>query len=105
MTRPSQRLWKQTVKGRSTQQLDALIGLAVPGRPIRSLVAEDRSAEGVRDRTGPEPSAHEIVNATMREPAGQEGTWRDRRTVEHLLRHTTVDLWLRGEKGLERLRA
>jgi hypothetical protein len=26
----------------------------VPGRPIRSLVAEDRSARGVRDRAGPE---------------------------------------------------
>jgi len=33
----------------------AVIDLAVPGRPIRSLVAEDRSAEGVRDRTGPDP--------------------------------------------------
>ncbi len=32
-----------------------MIGLAVPGRPIRSLVAEDWSAGGVRDRTGPEP--------------------------------------------------
>jgi hypothetical protein len=31
--------------------VEACIGLAVPGRPIRSLVAEDRSAEGVRDRT------------------------------------------------------
>jgi hypothetical protein len=31
-----------------------VIGLAVPGRPIRSLVAEDRSATGVRDQ-GPEP--------------------------------------------------
>jgi hypothetical protein len=31
------------------------IDLAVPGRPIRSLVAEDRSARGVRDQTGPEP--------------------------------------------------
>jgi hypothetical protein len=35
------------------------IGLAVPGRRIRSLVAEDRSAAGVRDRTGPEADAHE----------------------------------------------
>ena len=34
-------------------------GLAVPGRPIRSLVAEDRSAGGVRDRTGPDqPRGH-----------------------------------------------
>ena len=32
------------------------IGLAVPGRPIRSLVAVDRSADGVRDQTGPEPT-------------------------------------------------
>jgi hypothetical protein len=29
------------------------IGLAVPGQPIRSLVAEDRSAGGVRDWAGP----------------------------------------------------
>jgi hypothetical protein len=36
------------------QVVEARIGLAVPGRPIRSLVAEDRSAGGVRDRTGPE---------------------------------------------------
>jgi hypothetical protein len=28
------------------------IGRAVPGWPIRSLVAEDRSAGGVRDRAG-----------------------------------------------------
>jgi len=35
--------------------VEACIGLAVPGRPIRSLVAEDRSAAGVRDQTGPEP--------------------------------------------------
>jgi len=28
------------------------IGLAVPGQPIRSLVAEDRSAGGVRDWAG-----------------------------------------------------
>ena len=31
----------------------AVIGLAVPGPVDRSLVAEDRSAEGVRDHTGP----------------------------------------------------
>jgi hypothetical protein len=36
-------------------QVAALIGLAVPGRPIPSLVAEDRSAEGDCDRTGPNP--------------------------------------------------
>jgi hypothetical protein len=35
--------------------LNAVIGLAVPGRRIRSLVAEDRSAAGVRDQTGPAP--------------------------------------------------
>jgi hypothetical protein len=35
--------------------VEACIGLAVPGRPIRSLVAENRSAGGVRNQTGPEP--------------------------------------------------
>jgi hypothetical protein len=34
----------------------AMIGLGVPGRPIRFLVAEDRAPEGVRDRMGPEPA-------------------------------------------------
>ena len=28
-----------------------LIGLTMPGRPLRSLAAEDRSAAGIRDRT------------------------------------------------------
>jgi hypothetical protein len=36
--------------------VEACIGLGVPGRPIRYLVAEDRSAGGVRDRTGSEPA-------------------------------------------------
>jgi hypothetical protein len=33
--------------------VEACIGLAVPGPADRSLVAENRSAGGVRDRTGP----------------------------------------------------
>jgi hypothetical protein len=33
-----------------------MIGLGVPGRPIRFLVAEERAPEGVRDRMGPEPA-------------------------------------------------
>jgi Diguanylate cyclase, GGDEF domain len=37
-----------------------VIGLAVPGRPIRSLVAEGRSAGGVRDQTGPAGLTHAI---------------------------------------------
>ena|SRR5215216_191655 len=36
----------------------------------RSLVAEDRSAEGVRDRTGPNPDAHEIAHGTRRNTPG-----------------------------------
>jgi hypothetical protein len=46
----------------------AHIGLAVPGRPIRSLVAEDRSAAGVRDRTEPEPDAHAVAKSTTDSP-------------------------------------
>jgi hypothetical protein len=41
--------------GAGGRLVEACIGLAVPGRPIRPLVAEDRSAEGVRDQTGPDP--------------------------------------------------
>jgi hypothetical protein len=36
----------------------ARIDPAVPDQPIRSLIAEDRSAAGVRDRPGPEPPVH-----------------------------------------------
>ena len=46
----------------------AWIGLAVPGRPIRSLVAEDQSATGVRDRTEPEPDAHAVAKSTTDSP-------------------------------------
>jgi hypothetical protein len=44
--------------------------LPVPGRPLRSVVAEEWSTEGVRDRTGPEPDAHEIAHGTRRDTAG-----------------------------------
>jgi hypothetical protein len=33
--------------------VEVCVGLAVPGRPLRSLVAEDRSAAGFHDRTVP----------------------------------------------------
>jgi hypothetical protein len=46
----------------------AHIGLAVFGRPIRSLVAEDRSAGCVRDRTEPEPDAHAVAKSTTDSP-------------------------------------
>jgi hypothetical protein len=46
----------------------AHIGLVVFGRPIRSLVAEDRSAAGVRDRTEPEPDAHAVAKSTTDSP-------------------------------------
>jgi hypothetical protein len=45
------------------------IGLAVPGRPIRSLVAEDRSAGGVRDQTGPESRSSSAIFADCYERA------------------------------------
>jgi hypothetical protein len=44
----------------------SLIGLAVPGPPLRSW-SEDRTAEGVRDRRGPEPAGTRWVHA---DPAG-----------------------------------
>ena len=83
----------------------ARIDLAVPGRPIRSLVAEDRGAGGVRDRTGPEPGAHELANETVQDLTRQGSTGREREKEKLLLRHTTVDLRLRDENGPQRLRA
>jgi hypothetical protein len=50
------------------QGVKALFGLAVPGRPIRSLVAEDRSAAGVRGQTEPEPDAHAVAKRTTDSP-------------------------------------
>jgi hypothetical protein len=40
------------------------------GRPIRSLVAEDRSAAGVRDRTGPEPRCSRDCSRDSPQEAG-----------------------------------
>jgi hypothetical protein len=68
--------------------VEACIGLAVPGRPIRSLLTQDPSAAGVRDRTEPDPgplwvrgapdhrgtSGHQrspTVRRTRRSPAAQ----------------------------------
>src|SRR4029453_14592244 len=48
--------------------LDPLIGLAVPGRPIGPLVAEDRSAAGVRDQTEPGPYGPRWVRMTAEIP-------------------------------------
>jgi hypothetical protein len=45
--------------------------------------------------------AHEIIRGRTR----RGSTGRDRETGKHLLRHATKDLQLRGETGLERLRA
>jgi hypothetical protein len=52
------------------QGVMAGIGLAVPARPIRSLAAEDRSAGGIRDQTGPKPDAHEVAHGTRRNTPG-----------------------------------
>jgi hypothetical protein len=53
----------------------AVIGLSWPGRPIRSLVAEDRNARGVRDRTGPEPPS--LFTACSRDRPPPAGMARD----------------------------
>jgi hypothetical protein len=45
--------WESRPKLHGMQRVKARISLTVPGRPIGPLVAEDRSAAGVRDRTGP----------------------------------------------------
>jgi hypothetical protein len=47
-------------------------------RPGRSLVTEDRSAAGVRDRTGRTPDAHAIAHGTGRDTPGHGDTgWND----------------------------
>jgi hypothetical protein len=54
------------------QGVRALIGLAVPGRPIGALVAEDRSG-GVRDRTGPEaPMLTELLTGHATTPRDEQ---------------------------------
>ena len=67
--------------------------LRPPGRPLQ-------------DPAGPgRPDANGLAHETIREQTRQAGTGRDRETAKPLLGHTTADLLLRGEKGLERLRA
>jgi hypothetical protein len=64
------------------------IGLAVPGRPIRSLVAEDRSAAGVRDQTGPDGAAAPYATACPHEGVVTRG-W-PHPAVEVVANGTTV---------------
>jgi hypothetical protein len=92
---------------------EACIGLAVPGRPIRSLVAEDRSAGGVHDRTGPEPpmltrlltgqavtprDARVQDGTTLRHPPSLKAWWRP---GEHRPAHRVGNLGP-GARPLER---
>jgi hypothetical protein len=55
-----------------------VIGLAVPGQPIRSLVAEGRSAESVRDRMGVNPSVR-TESVMQRSGMGSSGRKRSPR--------------------------
>jgi hypothetical protein len=77
----------------------------MPGRPIRSLVAEDRSGGVVRDRTGPNPDAHGVAHETIRELAIQGGTGRETKTAKRLVRQATEEQRLHDDKSLQRLRA
>jgi hypothetical protein len=85
--------------------LPTVIGLAVPGRPIgpwsRRTGAPKASATG-RDRN---PDAHELAHETVRELVRHGNTGWDMEAVSLQLKLTRVGLWLRGEKGLQRLRA
>jgi hypothetical protein len=46
----------------------------------------------------------DLLNETIREQTRPGGTGQDRETAKLLLRHPTVDLRLRDEKGMQRLR-
>jgi hypothetical protein len=67
--------WKGKAKLHGMQAVMAGIDLGVPGRPIRSLVAEGRSAGGVRDQTGPDPRSvlGPQPNGELRTTAGKSG--------------------------------
>jgi hypothetical protein len=70
-------------------------------RPSHAVRMEAPAHAGNRTRN----HAHELANATVRELVRQESPGRDGHTERLLLRHTTPELRLRGEKCLERLRA
>jgi hypothetical protein len=65
-TMKSQPTWFANDEQGGSRQASALPCPA--GRSV--LVAEDRSAAGVRDRTGPDPDAHEIAHGTGRNTPG-----------------------------------
>jgi hypothetical protein len=63
--------------GAGSDDSQGSIGLAVPGPPIRSLVAEDRSAGGVRDQKDRTPMLTSLLTgrvATPRDERIQDGT-------------------------------
>jgi hypothetical protein len=63
--------------GAGSDDSQGSIGLAVPGPPIRSLVAEDRSAGGVRDQKDRTPMLTSLLTgrvATLRDERIQDGT-------------------------------
>jgi hypothetical protein len=75
--------------------------LALPSPPAATVSGrEDRSAEA-----RPPSDANRLAHESIREQLRQAGTGRDRETAKGLLRHTTADLRLRGEKAPQRLRA
>jgi hypothetical protein len=85
----------------------AVIGLAVPGRPIRFLVAEERSAAGVRDRTGPEPAVIVVAlvrarSARHREPLVLSGHERSRPGAQEsqVTRHPPRGPWMWKQDGV-----
>ena len=55
--------------------------------------------------TPPRPDANRLAHETIHEQTRQGSTGRDRETGKLLLRHTTADSRLRGEKDPQRLRA
>jgi hypothetical protein len=55
--------------------------------------------------TPPWPDANRLAHETIHEQTRQDSTGRDRETGKLLLRHTTADSRLRGEKDPQRLRA
>jgi hypothetical protein len=82
------------------------IGLAVPGWPIRFRVAEDRSAAGVRDRTGPEPAVIVVAlvrarSARHREPLVLSGHERSRPGAQEsqVTRHPPRRPWMWKQDG------
>ena len=78
---------------------------SITGPPLGPQDQSTRAPEASATNRDRALNAHAVAHKTIRQPAGRGGTRWYREAAMLLLRQTKVDVRLRDEKGLQRLRA